>query len=323
MFKFLIVVMAVLATPALANGAPPPFSLEKEADHALTGKIWSVRERQFISPEALAAALGEAQYALLGEKHTNPDHHALQAWAVEQVLASDRRVRVVLEMVPQGFQEKIDAYLAQVGSNAAGFGAAVEWEARGWPSYAMYQPIMEAAFAREAPLVAGDVSVEKRKRVGAGGLDDLGDKESERLNLKAGLSPQDAAVVEDLLFESHCALVPRQALQPMRDVQLLRDASLAEAMLSGGGDERAVLIAGAGHVRGDFAVPMYLRARAPEASIAIVAFVEARAEKMNPEDYIPASSKPRAVYDYMWFTPAVIEADPCIDLKKRFGAKAK
>jgi hypothetical protein len=75
----------------------------------------------------------------------------------------------------------------------------------------------------------------------------------------------------------------------------------------------AVLIAGAGHVRRDIAVPIYLRARAPGASVVSIAFTEVQAGTEDAGAYeTSAEAGPSdPVFDYLWFSPRAERKDPC------------
>jgi uncharacterized iron-regulated protein len=96
--------------------------------------------------------------------------------------------------------------------------------------------------------------------------------------------------------------------------QRARDAALADGMLATARDG-AVLIAGSGHVRADRGVPSYLRARAPEASIATLAPLEVRDGWTRPEDY-EAAYGGRLPYDWVWFTPRMNDVDPCASFRR-------
>ena len=48
-------------------------------DHPLAGSIWDVAAAAFLSETDLIAKLSAANFVLLGETHTNPDQHRLQA----------------------------------------------------------------------------------------------------------------------------------------------------------------------------------------------------------------------------------------------------
>nr|WP_246270803.1 ChaN family lipoprotein [Hongsoonwoonella zoysiae] len=291
-------------------------------DHPLVGKIWSFEKKGFVAPQALIADAVGRRYVLLGEIHDNPDHHALQAWVVRSIAESGRKPAVVFEMIPQELQGDIDAYLALANSGAEGFGAAVRWEERGWPSWDVYQPIMDAAFDFSLVVRAGDADTRLRMKVGREGLNALGESEQKRLGLEKEESDIEREFLSTILYESHCGLVPRESLQPMANVQSFRDAALADAMLGSQG-EGAVLIAGGGHVRDDLAAPKFLRRRGvAEDDILTIAIREVDPATDDAKSYLPQGVNEAKAFDYLWFTPVYDRTDHCAELKKRLGEKS-
>jgi uncharacterized iron-regulated protein len=57
-------------------------------DHPLAGKIWDVAQGAFVTETALLGKLAGHQFVLLGETHTNEDHHRLQARIVAGLAAT-------------------------------------------------------------------------------------------------------------------------------------------------------------------------------------------------------------------------------------------
>ncbi|WP_349360183.1 ChaN family lipoprotein [Stappia sp.] len=318
-----LLVVAMLLTALPTRAQVPAFLLDAEG-HPLAGRVWATRAQAFVPPETVAQAVRDADFALLGEIHDNPDHHLLQAHLVAEMTGEGRIPALVLEMLPRDRQERVDAHVASAPGDAARFGEAVGWADLGWPDYAMYRPILESALAARLPVVAGDTPREERRRVGRQGLEALGAETLARLALDEPLDAGARARLDDVLFDGHCGLMPRAALSPMAGVQRLRDARLAEAMIASAADgaDGAVLIAGSGHVRADFGVPVYLARLAPDASTVTVGFVEVRADATRPAAYAEAVSGAGRRYDYVWFTPRAERGDPCAGLKERFGNAA-
>lgn len=309
---------AVLCLALALSGLP---FLARADDHPLAGRVWSVKDGAFVAPADVETAAVAARLVLLGEIHDNPEHHALQARLLRAVVASGRRPAVVLEMLPRDRQPAVDAYLGKAGATAAGFGAAVGWNDLGWPDYAIYRPVLEAAFSASLAVVAGDTPADERRRVAREGAGILGDDRRADLRLDTPLGRAADAALLETLFEGHCGLMPREALAPLVAVQRLRDATLADAMLGSGADG-AVLIAGSGHVRTDFGVPRYLGWRAPDATRLAVALVEVAEGETDPATYAGGTSESPAPYDYLWFTARKDRGDPCADLARKFE-KAK
>ena len=83
---------------------------------------------------------------------------------------------------------------------------------------------------------------------------------------------------------------------------------------------RAILLAGNGHVRSDRGVPYYLRQMAPGKNIATLLFLEVEDGKTDPAAYVERGPDGRPIADYIVLTPRAERPDPCIEMKKRFGA---
>jgi uncharacterized iron-regulated protein len=299
MRRALILVAAALV---LAGAAPiPRWQSPLGRDHPLTGTVWDLRGGTAfsITPEILAARAARHRYVLLGEKHDNPDHHLLQAWVLEALVAAGRRPAVVFEMFRADQAEAIARHLAASPGDARGLADALDWRRSGWPAWSMYEPIVVVALRAKLPLVAGNLSTAATTAVRRAALDAA---ETTRLGLDRPL-PND--VYERLAIDirdGHCGHLPEHAIAPFVAVQRARDAHMAAAMRAAGGDG-AVLIAGGGHVRRDVGAARVL----PDAETVSITFVETRAGMTAP---------PALPVDYVWLTPRMDDTDPCERFRK-------
>jgi uncharacterized iron-regulated protein len=121
------------------------------------------------------------------------------------------------------------------------------------------------------------------------------------------LPPADAAqqaALEEALVGGHCGYrPPAESLQRLVAAQRARDARMAATLQAAARDATpVVLIAGAGHVHRQHAVPRYL----PDTERALViAFVEVTPQRETPQAYALAG------HDLVWFTPPTPREDPC------------
>jgi hypothetical protein len=69
------------------------------------------------------------------------------------------------------------------------------------------------------------------------------------------------------------------------------------------------LIAGGGHARLDRAVPRYLSAAAPGATVVSISLREVRHGQTEPASYVASGEE--GPFDYVWFTPRGSDEDPC------------
>jgi uncharacterized iron-regulated protein len=315
------VVVAAVLIVVLAGCAGRPAATELGAwqaplgrEHPLTGKIWDTRAGRFVTPDALVAALSRSRYVLLGERHDHPDHHRVQAALVRGLLATGRRPAVAFEMFTPDDAPAMARHLAASPRDAAGLGEAVNWKRSGWPDWAHYQPIAQAALDAGVPVVAANLTPATARALARGNRAALPESLA-RYDLDRPLPGAAQAALTAEIDRAHCGFIPADRLGGMVLAQRARDAMLAETMLAAGGDG-AVLIAGAGHVRGDRGVPLYLRGHAPEASIATVAPMEVREGWTRPEQYGASYDDERLPFDWVWFTPRLDEGDPCARLRR-------
>ncbi len=260
-----------------------------------------------------------ADYLLLGEIHTNPDHHTIQAMLIDAIAAAGRRPAIVFEMIPAGLQGRLDEYLAANPRDAAGLGAALDWQARGWPDWSIYQPVAAAALAAGLKLKAGDLDRDQLQRIGKAGAAALDAGLRRRLGLDRPLPPELEAALLETLKQSHCNLLPEAALGPMLAVQRARDGALADAMLAAGQADGAVLIAGAGHVRRDWAAAALIKARRADARTVAVALVEVEESHNAFTDYDLTRKGAGPAFDFVVFTPRSDLTDRCAELAERLG----
>lgn len=313
--------LASMLFPSLASAADwretPWRSFESDlwATHHLSGIIWGVTEAREMKPEDLVAALAQKRFVHLGEFHNNPDHHRLQAWLIAQL----KPQAVVLEMVDIDQAKPLAAFQAIVDWSPANLGTAIDWEKNGWPAWPIYQPIAEAAQETGAMLLPGNAPRDKARAVAKQGIAALDTAEAQRLGLDKPLPFEFEQTLQGEIAASHCGMLPETVLPSMAMAQRLRDATMADALLTAAGQGgRAVLIAGNGHVRRERAVPYVLEDRgvAPE-EIASLAFMEVDPEAGAALDLVPMDGVDLPAADYIWITPGTSRPDPCEEMEKQ------
>jgi len=286
-----------------------------ERAHPLVGRIWDVKAGAFISEETLLSRLGGSRFVILGERHDNPDHHALQAKLVRALIETGRRPAVGFEMLSTDDAPALARYLARSPKDAAGLGDAVNWARSGWPEWRFYQPIAQAALDGNLLIVATNLSRPATDAVRRNGLSGLGPALATQLRL-AEPAPETRSAMALEIRESHCGQAPESMLDRMVDIQWARDARMAASLARGGQRDGAVLIAGAGHARRDHGVPAHLARQAPGAAVASVAFLEVDPAAARPGDYAPRFASDALPFDFVWFTPKIDDVDPCERFKK-------
>lgn len=328
---------AVLAAPAaLAQtaAAPPPlppaapWASPLAQDHPLVGSFWSTTTGERLTPAQVVDRALDSRVVIVGERHDNPDHHALQAWLTQAVVGGGRRPAVVYEMMETDDQPAIDAWRAGGPADAAGLGDALDWAKTGWPDWPLYAPMAGTALAHGLPILAGNLPQDTVRRLAREGLPAV----EAGLAADLALAEEDTPAVRDGLADDvrrgHCDLMPEAMLAPMALVQRARDAMMARVVAQGLADpaaDAALLVTGNGHAREDRGVPLRLAALGiPPEHVLTVAPVEVEDGMVDPAAYLTAREGAAApAFDIVWFSPRVDDVDHCAALRERMKNKKK
>lgn len=292
--------LAPLLLLAVAGGAA--------AAEVVPGRVWSPDRGTFVPQARVVDAVARARFVLLGETHTQARHHVLQARMIRAAARDGHRPALVLEMVRADQQDAIDAW-RRAGADPAAFGEAVAWEQRGWPDWARYRPVIEAAVALDLPIYGGAPPEALFASVARGGLAALAPEHRARLGLDAPLPRPAQRRLERTLVRAHCGLSGHASLDPMLALQRLRDAVMATRLRSTAATGGGVLIAGHGHVRRDYGVPRYLEPHRADASVLSIAFLAAGGDATLADHRARAGG--RLAFDYVWFTRGQPQLHEC------------
>ena len=276
-----------------AERALPPWQSPREREHARVGQIVDLRSGRQVTVEQLLTELAATSLLLLGEKHDNPDHHALQLWLLQALEARRAQGSVVMEMLTVDQQTTVTDVQKQVRlSNVpADLPQALNWHT-GW-DWQQYGDLVAHILAQPYPLLAGNLNRDALMGIYRN-PPKLTGVESTRADVTGRLSEQ--------IRQSHCNKLPEAQLPAMLAVQQQRDRTMAKVLLDA--PKPALLIAGAYHVRYDLGVPLHLRdlQNGDNSKQRVVIFAEA-------DQDIEAGAA-----DFVWYTPAVAEQDYCADL---------
>ena len=289
--------LGLLQDPAAARNWQAPF----HQGHVLTGKIWDTGQSVWISTEQLFAELLQHEYILLGEVHDNPDHHLLQAEVLDRLVQAGERPVVVMEMLAQGAWQDQPAYWSDLGS----LQQAVEARNAGWP-WKLYAPVLRAVVRHGLELVAGNIESEALHAAS----EKAGINWAREIAIRSGIPAHSLQQLEDDIAESHCGYAHSGHVQFMAGAQLHRDHVITQVLADS--LPPVVLLAGKGHVRKDYAVPMHLRNIYRRASYLSVALTPVKPEALRPEDYLGGVQD---AFDILYFTPSHTDQNPCIEFE--------
>lgn len=303
-----------VASPSTTRADFGPWTATLGAEHPLVGTAWSTAEQRTLTRVELEQRIADARFVLLGETHDHPDHHRLQGELIAWLIAGPGNgPAVAYEMLDPQRQADIDAFAGTGEQAVDAFAELVDWEHSGWPAWALYRPAFAPVIDAKLPILAAQFTRNQSKQFMTSGLEMLDPATVARYGLAQPLDAELQALWLDEMFASHCDMVPREQLGGMVEIQRIRDAVMADAMLRGAElREQVVLVAGTGHTR-DAAVPRLLQmADVPHAQIVNVAFVAVDGERLEARDYGDD-------HDILVFAPGVEREDPCAAMRAAAG----
>lgn len=254
-------------------------------------------------PEDFMEPARTADIVILGEVHDNPQHHEIQA----QVAGILQPAALVFEMIPQKHEAEVNR-LREEGGTRAELAETLDWENSGWPDFAFYAGILEAA--PEAQIVGGEQPIENVRNAMTEGAAQVFGPEASTYGLDAPLGEQAQDAREQRHYEAHCEAVPKEMLPGLVEAQRFRDAGLADAALraraaTDGG--LVVVITGNGHANLDSGIPEALRFAAPDLTVVTLGQLEAEPE---------SNTSPPYDFHHVSAPPPPDRSDPCAEFKE-------
>jgi len=268
----------------------PAWQSSEGRDDAALGQIHDLASGQVITPAQLVRQLAAVPRVLVGEKHDNPDHHALQLWLMRALQAQRTQGSLLLEMLQPEQQARVDAVedLAQLPNDLP---KALGWQ-EGW-DWQLYGPIVREALSSHVPLLAANLSLGEMRQAY---------RQPTALQGAQSNAPTVKAALLEQVRAGHCNLLPESQLPAMLAVQQQRDRRIAERLLAA--PEPALLLTGAYHARKDLGVPLHLAdlGAKGESKVLLLAEVGEQVEA--------------GMADYVWYTAATPAQDYCAQLRR-------
>jgi uncharacterized iron-regulated protein len=303
----LFICFALLLFASIAHAQKMLFT-----DHPLAGKIWDTNSRSFINEATLLALNQTATVLLLGETHDNPVHHEIQLKLLKVFVDSGARPSLMMEQLNVEDQAALDQALA---SNNHDEVLSSVTKLIKFSDVQFYSPFLAFAIDNKLPVIAANVPNQQLQPVISHGLGVYDAGDLKRLAVEEVWSERRQSYLYRSMGGAHCGQIKDDMRLGLTRSQRLRDALMVDSALSSVG-RGVVAIVGSSHARRDIGLPLYFAARAPQARILSIGFVEVSSGRTDPEAYAADSATGDAPYDVIWFTPRVDRADPCADMRK-------
>jgi len=267
----------------------PAWQSSEGRTHGELGHIIDLASGQAISPEQLVQRLAGAPRVLVGEKHDNPDHHALQLWLLRALQGQRVQGSLLLEMLQPEQQALVDKVQGQ--PLPADLPKALAWQ-EGW-DWQLYGPIVREALQQRVPLLAANLSPGEMRQAYRRPASLTGERSN---------APAVKAALLEQVRAGHCGMLPESQLPAMLAVQQQRDRRMAERLLSA--PQPALLFAGAYHVRKDLGIPLHLADLGASGESEVLLLAEV-GEQVEPGEA-----------DYVWYTAATPAQDYCAQFRQ-------
>lgn len=247
---------AILLVAAWACAAPPR-----------RATLWiDLYQAEPVSYAQMIKDLAGVRVVYVGESHRVARHHETELQILRDLAASGRKLAVGLEQFDVGEQPALDRYnRGELDFN--GLLAATRWATR-WGNYLQYKPLLEAARAAGAPLVALNAPDELvHQVVRSGGVAKLTPELRKQLPAELMLHEPPYEKLLGWILPVHKAATPER-LRPMIEAQIVRDEMMASALArylaSAAGEGRlALVVCGNGHVEYGLGIVSRVRRRIP------------------------------------------------------------
>ncbi|MFQ2133692.1 ChaN family lipoprotein [Aeromonas hydrophila] len=218
--------------------------------------------------EQALARVADADIVLVGELHTHPAVHLLQARMLAGLAADGRPLVLSMEQFSRADQPVLDAYLAgRIGE------AALIRDGNAWPNYQSdYRPLVEFAKAHHLPVIAANAPKPLVSCVGQEGpawLEKL--PASRRSQLARTLTLGDDPYRQKFMASLHHGDADSNARRFA--AQTSWDDTMAESMvdyLRSHPSQRIMHIAGNFHVEGGLGLASRIASRNPDLKVALV-----------------------------------------------------
>ncbi|MCI0514520.1 ChaN family lipoprotein [candidate division KSB1 bacterium] len=314
--------------------------------------IFDTAQNKSIESPAFFQQLARKRIVMVGESHTNPEHHRIQLEIVQGLVQTGKPVCLVLEMFTAVQNPALAEYMAGQFPNAE-FMDRTGWLDSWGYNYRMYQPIFEFARAQHLPLFGVNLERKYVSQVGLKGWQALSPDEKNSLPVIDSTNIEHRFLIK-AYFTGGDAEQPAQ-FQKKYLAQCLWDATMAEGTLKAARENPqavVVLLAGSGHIAYNLGIGKIIQQRSdfPFASVLVVDVPRKKAESMMetmrqqrqkkeaapgkmptgmpgmmnaPPDTTPRKIVIRSLADFLWGVADTEGKDAFPALGVRFGEKTE
>lgn len=246
-------------------------------DVAEYGSITDAATGTTLTASQLITRLGEAPMVIVGEEHTNLQHHHIEQWLLENLAKRRPQGSVLMEMIDVSQQDGVNrvkqASLSGTPVSASRAAETLRWNS-GWP-WEMYRGVVMTAIEGRYPLLAANLSRQQVKALYQHPTFPRGEHASR---------PQVHEALSAIIFLMHGGQIESDQLTAMMSVQQHRDRFMAQQLRQA--PHPALLIAGGYHASKDIGVPLHLADLNAEKPVVLMLTSEGTVISAKQADYI-------------------------------------
>lgn len=258
------------------------------------GTIVDTAGRRSIAFAELVAALAKVDVVYVGETHTDPAHHQVQVRVIEALARQRPGIRVGMEMFDRTYQPILDQW-SRGQLDEQGLLEKSHWYANWRYPFDLYRPVMASIQALGLRPVALNLPFHIPPKIAVGGIDSLfGDDARHLPGVIDTTDPNHRQYVQSI-FEMH--RVPgRTDFEKFYQAQCTWEEAMAEAVANQTENAPMVVLAGSGHIREKFGIPMRVKKRTGGDFLTLLPVSADGSARLSDADYLwvtPPPQRPR------------------------------
>ncbi|MGD2037607.1 MAG: ChaN family lipoprotein [Desulfobacterales bacterium] len=252
-YSRLYIGFAVISLLCGCAGKSDTVVIKDSSQSVKPGTIISAKTGKVVTFDQMMADLNRHQIIFVGEKHTNPAHHAIQKKIIESVYKNTPSLRVGMEMFDRSYQEVLDLWSAGVMDEET-FLRKVHWYANWKFDFALYRDILNFIKENKIKIVALNIPSYIPGRIRVGGIDNLPDADRQYLPKEIDTSNADYRNYVEQVFNQH-NFQGNVKFEDFYAAQSVWDEIMAESIAANLGGNKIVVLAGNGHIRYKYGIP--------------------------------------------------------------------
>ena len=215
--------------------------------------IISAKTGNTVTFDELMNDLNSSQIVFIGERHTNPSHHATQLKIIEAVFKNRPSMKVGMEMFDRSYQPVLDLWSGGLLEEEI-FLRKVHWYANWRFDFALYRNIFLFIKENRIKILALNIPFHIPSRIRVGGIDNLADDDKQYLPKEIDTSNTAHRNYAEEVFHRH-HFKSNVKFDDFYMAQCVWDESMAESIASNLGNKTIVVLAGNGHIQYKYGIP--------------------------------------------------------------------